>query len=56
MACEHTATDLYNEWLAAQRWPDFDEVRLKSFDEIAQAFTQVAGQPVALLPAPTVSR
>ena len=55
-ACVHTATDLYNELPPALRWGDFDEVRLKSFDEIAQAFTQAAGQPVALLPAQTVSR
>lgn len=55
-ACVHTATDLYNELPPALRWGDFDEVRLKSFDEIAQAFTQVAGRPVALLPAQTVTR
>jgi hypothetical protein len=55
-ACLHTATDLYNELPASLRWGDFDEVRLKSFEEINQAFTQAAGQPVALLPAQTVSR
>lgn len=55
-ACLHTATDLYNELPATLRWGDFDEVRLKSFDEIAQAFSQAAGQPVALLPAQVVVR
>jgi hypothetical protein len=55
-ACVHTSTDIYNELPPALRWGDFDEVRLKSFDEIRQAFSQAAGQPVALLPAQAVSR
>lgn len=55
-ACVHTTTDIYNELPPALRWGDFDEVRLKSFDEIAKAFSQAAGQPVALLPAQTVTR
>ena len=55
-ACLHASTDLYNELPQTLRWGDFDEVRLKSFDEIRQAFSQAAGQPVALLPAQTISR
>jgi hypothetical protein len=55
-ACLHTNTDIYNELPAALRWGDFDEVRLKSFEEIRQAFSQAAGQPVALLQAQPVSR
>ena len=55
-ACVHTATDIYNELPPQLRWGDFDEVRVKSFDEIRQAFSTAAGQPVALLPAQTVTR
>jgi hypothetical protein len=55
-ACLHTNTDIYNELPAALRWGDFDEVRLKSFEEIRQAFSQAAGQPVALMQAQPVSR
>lgn len=55
-ACVHTPTDLYNELPPQLRWGDFDEVRLKSFDEITQAFAQVAGRPVALLEAQSVPR
>jgi hypothetical protein len=55
-ACVHTATDIYNELPPQLRWGDFDEVRLKTFDEIAGAFSQAAGQPVALLPAQVVAR
>lgn len=56
VACVHTDRDLYNELPPVLRWGDFDEVRLKSFDEIRQAFAQVAGKPVALLPAQLVPR
>lgn len=55
-ACRHTATDIYNELPPQLRWGDFDEVRVKTFDEIASAFSQAAGQPVALLPAQPVAR
>jgi hypothetical protein len=55
-ACVHTATDLYNELPPQLRWGDFDEVRVKSFDEIANAFSQVAGRAVAVLPAQVISR
>ena len=55
-ACLHTATDIYNELPPQLRWGDFDEVRVKTFDEIASAFSQAAGQPVALLPAQPVAR
>lgn len=55
-ACMHTTTDIYNELPPALRWGDFDEVRLKSFDEIAGALSKVAGQAVAVLPAQTVPR
>lgn len=55
-ACVHTDTDVYNELPPQLRWGDFDEVRLKSFDEIAQAFSKVAGQPVAVLPAQAALR
>ena len=55
-ACLHTATDLYNELPPQLRWGDFDEVRVKSFDEIANAFSQVAGRAVAVLPAQVISR
>lgn len=55
-ACVHTPTDLYNDLPPPLRWGDFDEVRVQSFEQIAQAFSQVAGQPVPLLPAQTVPR
>lgn len=55
-ACVHTATDIYNELPPQLRWGDFDEVRVKSFDEIRQALSTAAGQPEALLPAQTVTR
>lgn len=55
-ACVHTPTDLYNALPPPLRWGDFDEVRVQSFEQIAQAFSQVAGQPVPLLPAQTVPR
>lgn len=55
-ACVHTTTDLYNDLPSPLRWGDFDEVRVQSFEQIAQAFSQVAGQPVPLLAAQTVPR
>jgi hypothetical protein len=55
-ACMHTRTDIYNELPPALRWGDFDEVRLKSFDEIAGALSRVSGQTVAVLPAQAVPR
>lgn len=56
IACVHSERDIYNELPPSLRWGDFDEVRLKSFDEIGKAFTQVAGKGVALLPAQSVPR
>lgn len=56
VACLHTATDVYNELPPTLRWGDFDDVRAKSFDEIAQGFAQAAGRAVAVLPAQSVAR
>lgn len=56
VACVHAPTDLYNDLPPPLRWGDFDEVRVQSFEQVAQAFSQVAGQPVPLLPAQTVTR
>ncbi len=55
-ACVHTATDIYNELPPQLRWGDFDEIKFKTFDEVARAFTQAAGQPVPLLAAQSVAR
>jgi hypothetical protein len=46
--------EIYNELPPTLRWGDFDEVRLKGFDEVRQAFAQAAGRPLVLLDAQPV--
>ena len=41
--------EIYNESPPTLRWGDIDEVRLKGFDEVRQAFAQAAGRPLVLL-------
>ncbi len=47
-ACLHAPREIYNELPPALRWGDFDEVRLKGFEQIRQAFVSSSGQPVVL--------
>lgn len=48
-ACLHAPREVYGDLPPPLRWGDFEDVRLRSFDEIAQAFTQAAGTPVTLV-------
>lgn len=55
-ACLHAPREVYRDLPPPLRWGDFEDVRLGSFDEIAQAFSQAAGTPVALVRAETTGR
>lgn len=55
-ACVHTPTDLYNDLPPPLRWGDFDEVRVRSLDQVAQAFSQAAGHAVPVLQAQPLPR
>lgn len=52
--CLHGEREIYNESPPTLRWGDFDEVRLKGFGEVRQAFAQAAGRPLVLLDAQSV--
>jgi hypothetical protein len=48
-ACLHAAREVYGDLPGVLRWGDFDDVRLKSFEEIRARFEESAGMPVALV-------
>jgi curli biogenesis system outer membrane secretion channel CsgG len=48
VGCLATEREIYNELAPQLRWGDFEDIRLGSFEEIRDAFAQVAKAPVAL--------
>lgn len=48
VGCLATEREIYNELPPALRWGDFEEIRLATFEEVRDAFSQVARAPVAL--------
>jgi curli biogenesis system outer membrane secretion channel CsgG len=48
VGCLATDREVYNELPPSLRWGDFEDIRLGTFDEIRNAFAQVAKTPVAL--------
>jgi curli biogenesis system outer membrane secretion channel CsgG len=48
VGCLATDREVYNELPPTLRWGDFEDIRLGTFDEIRNAFVQVAKTPVAL--------
>jgi hypothetical protein len=48
VGCLATDREVYNELPSSLRWGDFEDIRLGSFDEIRNAFAQIAKTPVAL--------
>jgi curli biogenesis system outer membrane secretion channel CsgG len=54
VGCLATDREVYNELPPALRWGDFEDIRLGTFDEIRNAFAQVAKAPVELAGAPIV--
>lgn len=48
VGCLATAREVYNELPPQLRWGDFEEIRLGTFEEIRDAFAQVAQGPVSL--------
>lgn len=48
LGCLATAREVYNDLPPPLRWGDFEDIRLGSFEEIRDAFAQVAKAPVAL--------
>ena len=43
-----TEREIYNDLPPQLRWGDFEDIRLGTFEEIRDAFAQVAKAPVAL--------
>ena len=48
LGCLATEREIYNELPPPLRWGDFEDIKLGSFEEIRDAFAQVAKAPVAL--------
>ena len=48
VGCFATEREIYNDLPPSLRWGDFEDIRVGTFDEIRNAFAQVAGAPVAL--------
>ena len=48
LGCLATEREIYNELPPTLRWGDFEDIKLGSFEEIRDAFAQVAKAPVAL--------
>jgi curli biogenesis system outer membrane secretion channel CsgG len=48
VGCLATEREVYNELPSQLRWGDFEDIRLGTFDEIRDAFSQVAKGPVSL--------
>jgi curli biogenesis system outer membrane secretion channel CsgG len=48
VGCLATHREVYNDLPPQLRWGDFEDIRLASFEEIRDAFAQVAKTPVAL--------
>jgi curli biogenesis system outer membrane secretion channel CsgG len=48
VGCLATEREVYNDLPPPLRWGDFEDIRLGSFEEIRDAFQQVARAPVAL--------
>lgn len=48
VGCLATQREVYNELPPQLRWGDFEDIKLGSFEEIREAFAQVAQAPVAL--------
>ena len=46
--CLATEREVYNDLPPPLRWGDFEDIRLGTFEEIRDAFAQVAKGPVAL--------
>lgn len=47
-ACLHAPREVYGDLPAPLRWGDFEEIRLKSFDEIRGHFSQASGASIEL--------
>jgi hypothetical protein len=47
-ACLHAPREVYGDLPAPLRWGDFEEIRLKSFDEIRAHFSEVSGAHIEL--------
>ena len=48
LGCLATEREIYNDLPPPLRWGDFEDIKLGSFEEIRDAFAQVAKAPVAL--------
>ncbi|MGB7990519.1 MAG: DUF4384 domain-containing protein [Candidatus Methylophosphatis roskildensis] len=48
LGCLATEREIYNELPPQLRWGDFEDIKLGTFEEIRDAFAQVAKAPVAL--------
>jgi hypothetical protein len=48
VGCLATEREVYNELPPTLRWGDFEDIRLGTFEEIRDAFAQVAKTPVAM--------
>lgn len=48
VGCLATEREVYNELPPPLRWGDFEDIKLGTFDDIRDAFAQVAQAPVAL--------
>ena len=47
-ACLHAPREVYADLPPPLRWGDFEEIRLKSFDEIQHHFSQLSGTSIEL--------
>jgi hypothetical protein len=47
-ACLYAPLEVYGDLPAPLRWGDFEEIRLKSFDEIRDHFNQISGASITL--------
>src|SRR2546423_1132826 len=48
VGCFATEREVYNDLPPTLRWGDFEDIRLGTFDDIRNAFAQVANGPVSL--------
>jgi hypothetical protein len=48
LGCLATEREVYNDLPPPLRWGDFEDIKLGTFEEIRDAFLQVAKSPVAL--------
>lgn len=48
-ACLHAPREIYSELPPPLRWGDFEDIKLKSFEDIRQQFSQSAGLPVQMV-------